>query len=72
MRQERQPSSKCFQLILTSVRRFKHHGPAAEDTVLQQLNQGRVHERVVLSFVLDFFGTFCVKTKSTEQKTQNM
>jgi hypothetical protein len=36
-----------------------------EVTVTQQLNQGGRKKSAVYLFFLDFFGTFCVKTKST-------
>jgi choline dehydrogenase-like flavoprotein len=51
-------------------RQSVHETTFAETTVAVQLNQGERKKRVVYRFFLDFFVTFCVKTKSKRKKTE--
>jgi len=45
-----------------------HQGSTAEETTLQKLNQGVCTDVLYYHPRLTFLGTFCVKTKSTEEK----
>ena len=47
---------------------LKHQGLIDEKSAIQQLNQGLARKRAEYRFRGSFFGTFCVKTKSTARK----